>query len=318
MFDSASAAPSKPSILGQSSAAPGRSSGGAFADSAQSGRGAWAGQGEDSGDSGLRIERHEVSFDPPAAAEPREAAHAGGFTGSMGTPVHSAPALSSDNRETEESRNTGVAARLRKWLKRDDASDGAAGPTTFSSPQAPGAPAGTSDHFTGSGMPPTGSESSATAPQSSSPGSQFAATGSAGAWERRAGEGAPAQHDAGGEMPSAPPIGAGPELRTAIARAFDAPRTVEPARSESHGRGDHGLSVSDRSSERMSDRREELRASDEVSPSRARDLTGSSAAREITVPIELTPADLESGVVIRFAVRLQESQEDDSDRRRAA
>jgi hypothetical protein len=120
-------------------------------------------------------------------------------------------------------------------------------------------------------------------------------------------------------MPSAPSIGAGPELRTAIARAFDAPRAAEPARSDSDRRADHGLSVSDRSSERMSDRREELRASDEPSPSRARDLSGSSAgAREITVPVELTPADLESGIVIRLAVRLQESQEDDSGRRRAA
>jgi signal recognition particle receptor subunit beta len=264
-------ATSKPSIIGSSAAPATRPAGSAFSDATSAGKGAWTPQGDDPGESSLRIERHEVSFDPPAVAGPRDAGSSGGFTGSMGIPVHSAPARSPlpDSPETEESRNTGVAARLRKWLKRDDAADGSGAPEAASQP------------------------------------------GERASFVDERGDGAPEP---------APAISAGPELRTAVARAFDsAPHASEPARPEGDRRVDHGLSVSDRSSERMSDRREELRASEEIaSPGPRKITTASTGAREITVPVELTPEDLESGVVIRLAVRLQESLEDDGGRRRAA
>lgn len=273
-------APSNQAIL-RTPSAPTSRPGGAFADAHASGRGVWAKSGDDAGESDLRVEHHQVSYDSPRNAEPQESASAS-FTGSLGSPVHGSPARAplAEARETEESRNTGVAARLRKWLKREEPAETA---------------------IQGSGVPTSGAGAHGSG--------EHGATGE--------GEPLPLHGEPADPADSRPPIGAGPELRTAIAQAFDsAPsRTTELAQAETGWRTDPGLSVSDRSSERMSDRRDERRVQEDLAPVRER---GPVRAREITVPLELTPADLESGIIIRLAVRLQESDEEDRIGRRAA
>ncbi|MCA9729658.1 MAG: hypothetical protein KC729_18395, partial [Candidatus Eisenbacteria bacterium] len=68
---------------------------------------------------------------------------------------------------------------------------------------------------------------------------------------------------------------------------------------------------SDRSSERMSDRRSEQEGGTREPRPRA-------AAREIVVPLELSARDLEKGIVLRLSVRLSEDLEDPERIRRAA
>jgi mutual gliding-motility protein MglA len=258
------------------------------------------------------------------------------------------PQLDSANRRStetdDESRNSGVGARLRRWLKREDEPETDAEPSSGTGmwqTHAKGGEHPTSQDLAGrnvpsSSAPPSYASSSSVPPPSYTPPSYTPtshtppshtppsnAPSSNVLLSNALSSSAPSTRSASGNAPSGdePPNHA---IRSNVPSEVTHSSSVRSSAPEepvlrslendplarSGGRAHEDGPFSDRSSERMSDRRDERFVTNE---SRFR-----GQAREITVPLELTPQDLETGIVVRLAVRLRDSLEDEERRRRAA
>jgi signal recognition particle receptor subunit beta len=365
------------------------------------GRGAWAQQaGSSAGAADVRVEHHSVLPEPvpsaPASKEPRSQ---GGFTGSLGSPVHgpahgfphemasgsghgsahvsgsgsgdglargahepiqdepvapaaptrtpaevparhdtagqpdwtpgtrhtvgvpgdTGPRVRREESETDDSRGSGVAARLRRWLKREDPLDSpnaepSSGAATWQTHASRSSEAQWEGDFTETGQP--AQASAAHAAPTSAP-LTHAGHPTPSIPVTHAGHptpSAPVTH-AGHPTPSAPATHAGYPTPSAPATAPPSARSQEAAThaggSREGARTPEEGPFSDRSSERMSDRHAERLAG--MHDSRHR-----SPAREVVVPVELTARDLEHGIVIRLAVRLSDDLEEPEDSRHAA